>query len=261
MSAKILLFDVETAPMQVYTWGRWDQNVGSSQVIQESYMLTWAAKWLDDEEVFFDSLPNHKKDYKKDPTNDKKIVESLADLMNQADIVVAHNGDKFDMKWLRKQLIKHGLPNITNPKTIDTLKIAKRYFNFSSNRLDDIATYLKVGENKLKTDFDLWKNCVNGNMDAWRAMIDYNIQDLIPLELIYKRMRGFMTNHPNLGVYEEGEACPSCGGTYLVKNGFYRTNLSKFQRYLCGDCGNGNIRGRENLLDKDTRKELRTNAI
>ena len=263
MTAKILLMDLETAPSIVYTWGRWDQNIGGSQVITESYLLTWAARWLDnDKEVFSDMLPNHKKAYKKDPTNDKEIVKSLSDLMNQADIVVAHNGDGFDMKWLRKQLAKHQLPNISTQRTIDTLKVAKRYFNFPSNRLDELAVYLNVDERKLKTDFSLWADCVAGKKDAWRAMMDYNIQDLEPLAAIYLRLRPFMTNHPNLAVYSDSDesACPVCNSTELVKNGYYFTNLSQFQRYKCNGCGNRKIRGRTNLLSKTNRKALLTNA-
>jgi len=262
MTAKILLFDIETAPSITYTWGRWDQNIAPSQVIQESHMLCWAAKWLDSDEVFFDSLPNHK-GYKRNPTDDSKIVKTLSDILNVADIAIAHNGDGFDMKWLRKQLAKYRLPNVSTAKTVDTLKVAKRYFNFPSNRLDELAAYLGISERKIKTDFNLWRDCMNGKVDAWQAMLDYNIQDLYPLEEVYKVLRPFMTNHPNVGVYEDNlqMSCPVCGGTELVKNGYYHTNLSRFQRYKCNDCGNQKIRGRTNLLDKDERKELLTNAL
>ena len=257
MTAKILLFDVETAPAISYHWGRWDQNIGSSQVIQESYMLCWAAKWLDSEEVYWDALPEHTKTYKKDSTNDVEIIKTLTELMDEADIVIAHNGDHFDMKWLRKQLARHELPNVRVQKTIDTLKIAKRYFNFPSNRLAELANYLGIDESKLDTDFSLWRKCMEGDDNAWRYMVDYNIQDLMPLEAVYLRLRPFMASHPNVAIYDETElACNVCGSDNLRKDGFYLTNTSKYQRYSCNDCGNRRIRGRINLLSPETNLNL-----
>ena len=82
MTAKILLFDIETAPSIVYAWGRWKVNVAPSQVIQEGFIMTWAAKWLDSDEYYCDALPYHKKEYKADPTNDKPVVESLKALID-----------------------------------------------------------------------------------------------------------------------------------------------------------------------------------
>lgn len=255
--------DLETAPAAGYHWGRWDQNISGVQVISESYLLSWAARWLDSDEVMYDSLPQHKKRYKQEPQNDIEIVKSLSAVMNQADIMVAHNGDKFDIKWLRKQLVMHGLPNISTQRTVDTLKVAKRYFNFPSNRLDELAVYLGLDNRKIKTDFNLWKDCIKGDKGAWSQMVDYNIQDLEPLAEVYLRLRPYMNNHPNLAVYEDNieTSCPSCNSKEIVKNGYYYSNLSRFQRYKCSSCGNQNIRGRTNLLSKEDRQALLTNAI
>lgn len=259
MTAKILLFDIETAPSIVYAWGRWKVNVAPSQVIQEGFIMTWAAKWLGSDEYYCDALPYHKKEYKADPTNDKPVVESLKALIDEADIIMGHNGDKFDIKWLNTQLAKHNLDPISAQKSIDTLKIAKQYFRFPSNRLDALADYLGIEERKLSTDFSLWSRCLDGDQDAWDDMVEYNVQDLYPLEELYKRLRPFMKNHPNLNVYDHGDetVCPNCGGKHLKNyKGYYYTNLSKFRRYECLDCGRKNIRGRVNLLDRDKRDAI-----
>ncbi|KKK55411.1 hypothetical protein LCGC14_3074810, partial [marine sediment metagenome] len=54
--AKVLVFDVETAPLRSYTWGLWKQNIQTSHIISDWFMLTWSAKWLFGEEVFSDRL-------------------------------------------------------------------------------------------------------------------------------------------------------------------------------------------------------------
>lgn len=264
MTAKILLFDIETAPSIAYAWGRWKVNIAPSQVIQDGYILCWAAKWLNVDEYYVDALPYHKKAYKKDPTNDRHIVESLLDLVNEADIIMGHNGDKFDIKWLNTQLAKHSIEPIAAQKSIDTLKIAKQHFRFPSNRLDALADYLGIEERKLSTDFTLWSDCMNGDEEAWEKMIEYNIQDLYPLEEVYLRLRPFMKNHPNLNVYDHSTdvACPNCGSRHLkMYKGYYYTNVSKFARMQCMDCGRKNIRGRTNLFDKEKRETLVTNGL
>lgn len=263
MTAKILLFDIETAPALSYTWGRWKVNIGGNQVAREGYMLCWAAKWLGSNETFYDSLPNHKVQYKQNPTNDIEIVKSLSEMLNEADIVVAHNGDGFDMKWVRKQLAKHDLPDIKPQKYVDTYKVAKRHFNFPSNRLDEVAKYLGLNMEKLPTDFDLWRGCMDGDKESWEYMVDYNIQDLVPLEGVYLRLRRFMNNHPNVSVYSDLDeaACNHCGSTNLRRDGYAYTNLGKFQRFECKDCGSRKPRGRTNLLTKEQRKVLKAGTV
>ena len=43
---KILIFDLETAPMSAYVWGRWNQNINLEATISEWFILCWSAKWL-----------------------------------------------------------------------------------------------------------------------------------------------------------------------------------------------------------------------
>jgi len=251
MSAKILLWDIETAPAISYTWGRWKQNIGSNQVVQEGYILCWAARFLDSDEVHYDALPYHKQDYANDPTDDYAICQTLLDLF-----------EKFDLRWFNAQLAKHELPPVHPQKTIDTLKYAKSHFRFPSNRLDELAKYLGIEQRKLSTDFTLWSGCMDGDKDAWQKMVDYNIQDLEPLAEVYLRLRPYIKNHPNLALYEDWdgdrtERCPKCGSRHLVNNGYYRTNVSVFRRYKCTGCGNQNIRGAQNMMPADIRKEIR----
>lgn len=235
--------------------------MGSNQVLREGYILCWAARFVGEKEVHYDALPYHKSAYKKDPTNDRLIVETLVRLMRDADIILAYNGDGFDLKWLNAQLAKHQLEPISPQKTIDPLKYAKRQFRFPSNRMDEVAKYLGIEQRKDKMDFDDWVGCMNGDPKAWEKMVDYNCQDLEVMEQVYLRLRPYVKGHPNLAMYEDfpGDAaasCPKCGSTSLVKNGYYVTNISKFRRYKCASCGNRQIRGGKNLWTADERREI-----
>lgn len=260
---KILLWDIETAPMIGYHWGRWKQNIASSQVIQESYMLTWSAKWLGSDEVMVDSVHYHH-----EVTGvpcDKEIVTSLWELLNEADLFIYQNGDHFDLKRFNTRAIVHGLPPIMPSKTIDTLKIAKRYFGFSSNRLDDLALALGLPIRKIKTEFSLWSRCMESETEAFEEMIEYNIMDVDVLEQVYLKLRPYDRKHPNLALYmpqeklEEGIVCGTCGGAHVLPTGQYTvTPVSKFEMYRCSDCGTPK-RMRTNILSKEARANILNN--
>jgi len=85
---KILLFDLETAPMRAYVWSRWKQDITLDKTITESFIICWSAKWLYSNEVMSDTL-------EKDEIlrgDDERICKSLWKLINEADVVIAHNG-------------------------------------------------------------------------------------------------------------------------------------------------------------------------
>jgi len=250
---KILILDIETSPTIAYTWRRFQENISLDQVIHDPIILTWSAKWLFGTEMYSDSItPKEVTGF-----NDYRIVKSLWDLVNEADVVVAHYGDRFDIPMLNARAVIHGLPPFKSIKSIDTKSIASRNFKFPSNKLDALATYFGI-DNKIKTDFNLWKRCLNGELAAIKEMEIYNIKDVEILEEVYLKLRPYIKAHPNAGVYfdESKLVCSICGGSYLEEEGYYFTNTGKFQQYRCA-CG-GLTRGRTNLLDKDKKKQLLT---
>jgi len=119
---KILVLDIETLPNQGYTWGRWDQNV--IRFTQESCVATWVAKWLGDNKIISKALPDYP-GYMPGSYDDRALIQDLWNLFNEADVIIAHNGDQFDIKVATGRFILHGLKPPSPFKTIDTKKMVK----------------------------------------------------------------------------------------------------------------------------------------
>lgn len=259
---KILIFDIETAPNRGYFWRIFKENISIDQIQANSHMLCWAAKWLGEEEVFYDSLPEHKKAFKKDMDNDFHISESLWHMLNEADLVVAHNGNNFDIPMANSRFLIHKLPPPSPVRKIDTLRIAKSTFKLPSYKLDYLCRYLGIGHKVKHDGFDMWLGCMQGDKHYWEEMVTYNIYDVVLLEELYMKIGPWSNNHPNLAVYvdDNDPICPFCLSKNLQRRGYATTNLSKFRRYQCQDCGKW-PRGRKTVLSNAKRKSLVTNIV
>ena len=232
---KILIFDIETTPILGYTWGIWEQNV--IDIVKPWYMLCFAYKWLGESEVHVVALPDFKERYATNKEDDFELVVALRNLFDQADMIVAHNGDEFDIKKSNARFIAHGLVPPSPYVQIDTKKIAKRYFKFESNSLDKLGDYLGLGRKKETGGFGLWKGCMAGDESSWKLMISYNKQDVRLLEAIYNKLKPWHRTHPNVG-HTADYACPKCGSTDVQKRGYARTSAGTFyQRFQCNGCG------------------------
>ena len=227
---KVLIFDIETSPNLAYVWGKWKQNIYSGQFLEKSYIMSFAAKWLDSDEVIY-------KDNRHD--DDKEIVKSLFDLFNEADVVVAHNGDRFDIPIVTGRGVVHGFKPPSPFHSVDTLKVSRRKFRFLSNSLADLCEELNLplkGGHKKFPGFKLWLECLQQNDEAWEEMREYNVQDILSLEALYLRLRPYINNHPNVGQHEH--SCPSCGSIDLQRRGAYKPKTGLvYQRFSCNGCG------------------------
>jgi predicted RNA-binding Zn-ribbon protein involved in translation (DUF1610 family) len=261
MKAKILHLDIENMFLEGAIWSLWKQNIGIDSITAEWYILSYAAMWDDSDDVLYDSLPRHKESYAEDPENDYCLLLSLRDLLDEADIVVAHNGKAFDVKKINARFLKHGIPPCSPFRIVDTLLVARKHFNLPSNKLDYLARLLGVGKKNDTGGIDLWKDCKKGVKKAWKEMVEYNIQDVILLRKVYKKLLPWIDDHPNVNIYKLGDApaCPKCGSEDLQRRGSHATNVGLFQRFRCNDCG-GWTRSRYSELSVDQRKRLLANA-
>ena len=232
---KVLLYDIETMANLAYVWGKYEQDVVAYE--KEWYMLTFAYKWLGESKTYIKSLPDYKT-WKKDKTNDKELIEDLWKLFDEADIIIAHNGNSFDQKKSNARFIFHGLNSPSPYKQIDTKLVAKRYFNFNSNKLDDLGNILGLGRKINTGGFDLWLGCASGDKGSWKKMCDYNKQDVILLEKVYLKLRGWDIQHPSVSLIAGNkENCPVCNSDHNKKRGFNYTKTHIYQSLQCLDCG------------------------
>jgi len=230
---KILLFDIETLPMQVRVWGLYKQRIPHTNIVKDWIVLSWAAKWLMDKEILSDVLtPQEAID-----RDDKRICSSIWDLINSADIIIAHNGDRFDIRKLNSRFILNGLKQPSPYQSIDTLKQSARYFAHSSHRLDWLGTLIR-NEGKIDTDFELWIRCENGEQEALDYMVKYNREDVNLLEEVYVWIRPWIKSHPNVGLYMDltEPVCANCGSNKLTLEGYYTTQAGRYQAVRC-ECG------------------------
>lgn len=260
--ARILSLDIETAPLKATLWGMW-QELNNIDAIQEDwFILSYSAKWLGDPDPLYDSLVEYPAYYKKNPECDKQILLSLRDLLDEADIVIAHNGKKFDIKKINARFLKYGILPPSPFRMIDTLRVAKAHFALTSNKLDYIARYLGLGRKIDTGGLDLWLRCMAGDLKAWALMVEYNIQDVILLEKVYLKLLPWISNHPNLAVYRSSAlaSCPKCSSTNLQWRGYVFTAVGRYRRFQCNDCG-GWGKERVNSLPVDARKGVMANAV
>jgi hypothetical protein len=251
-SAKILLLDIECAPTTAYVWGRWDQTVSQKQVVNEGYLLTYSAKWLGEDTIVSNRIY--------EAQNDEVLVRELSELMSKADLIVAHNAQKFDIPLIKTRMVALGMTPPSPSKIVDTLRIAKAEFRFPSNSLDSIAAYLGLPRKMSHSGFELWTRCMAMDDDAFEEMLEYNVQDVVVLEEVYMRLRHWSKTHPNVALYEPAGKvrCVCCGSEKLsLIDKKYYTNASTFALYNCMDCGKMN-RSRKNVSEH-TRQNSLTN--
>lgn len=250
---RILLFDIETAPMEFYGWRTGKQYVSEDKIIKDISILSWSGKWLMQDEVFSHKVtPEEARD-----RDDLEITEKLYDVFEDADILVAHNVDRFDSKIANTRFILNGFSPPSSYRTIDTLKVARKHFNFPSNKLDYLSQIL-VGDEKLETSFKLWKRCVNGDSTALQEMLEYNIKDVRLLEEVYLKLRPWIKGgNPNLGLYydDPGDRCPNCGHKGMEEDGYYYTGAGRYIALRCTNCG-AYGRSRYNDLTLEQKEDL-----
>ena len=255
---RVLYVDIETSPIISYCWGLFDQNIGLNQIHTDWHLLSWAARWSDDPEGKTMYMDQSKA---KDIENDKKILQGIWKLLDESDIVVGQNSKSFDIKRLNARFLIHGMAPPSSFKQIDTLRLMRKHFSMTSNKLEFLSDklckkYKKLKHNKF-SGFELWKECLKGNKSAWKEMSTYNRHDVLSTQELHEIIKAW-DNSINFNLYSSstGTTC-TCGASNWLRNGYAYTSVAKYQRYKCKKCSS-EIRDRKNLLDQDKKESLKT---
>jgi len=226
---KILLLDIETAPSLAYIWGIWQENIPLERLLESGYILCWAAKWLGEDEIFFDSVQTK---------SQKGMLRTIYKLLDEADAVMHYNGKKFDIPTLNREFVEVGWTPPSPYKQIDLLETVRGNFKLPSYKLEYVAKFFGIGEKFKHSGFSVWDGCIRGDKASWEEMSKYNKIDTTLLEALYFKLQPWIKRHPNYSLYSDDRmVCPNCGGHHLVKRGTHKTLHSIFQRYKCKGCG------------------------
>ncbi len=247
---RVLVLDIELAPMTAYIWSLKDQYIGVKQLKTDWYVIAWGAKWLGEpaSKIIYRDQRNAKK-----LEDDKAILRELWDLLNGADVVITQNGERFDGPKLNARFILQGMRPPKPYKHLDTYKLVRKVAAFTSNGLEYLTQKLCTKYRKLShgrfPGLSLWIECMAGNKKAWAEMKEYNIHDVLSTEELYMKIRAWAPQSMP-AVYPGGnplDHCGTCGSSQVRKEGYCYTRVSKAPQISCKDCGKWTAGKREKL--------------
>lgn len=222
---RILVLDIEWRPTKAYVWGPFKQFVGDAAVLEDGGLLCVGAKFVGEKGVYIFSEWEH---------GHSEMIRLSYELMEQADVIVGFNSDKFDIPKLLGEGVVHGIPPVAPTTSIDLYKAVKK-FGFFRNSLGFVAPFLGIGRKMSHEGMALWIKVINGDEKAQRRMARYCSQDVRLTERLYLKIRPYIRNHPYLGK-ARADQCPSCGGSHSHSRGSIRTRYYEKQRLQCQDC-------------------------
>ena len=235
----MLVWDIETSSIDILH-RQYDLTVNTKRFRPDEIVRDWnifsiAWKFIGQDSVNCLSVSS------KNPASDYYVVKQFHDILMQADIIIGHNSDAFDLKKFNARAIYHKLPPIPKKQQIDTLKEARKHFKFTSNKLAYLANYLGIASKDESPD---WNKILDGDIDELSKMREYNKKDVIVTEQLYLKLVSWMKTHPNVSLYSpvkdiEGKkllSCKACNSMNYIKYGFHYSSTTKKQRYKCQDC-------------------------
>jgi DNA polymerase elongation subunit (family B) len=188
---KILLLDVETSPNIATVWGIYDQNIAINQLLESSYLLCYAAKWLGQREILWERAYGRRGQYR------MGMLRKMHRLLSSADVVIHYNGKRFDMGVLQKEFLLHGFDQPRPYHQLDLYQVVKRKFRFTSSKLDYICQALKLGGKTKHQGHELWLSCMEDDPKAWASMKKYNVNDVRIMERLFVRLMPWIRTAPS----------------------------------------------------------------
>lgn len=233
---KILLLDTEWSYAKGYFFpSKKEQWISPKQIEHEQFCPCAAWKWLHEASVYSVSVLDDQKRFKKNFRDDYVIAAKMHELMMEADLLVAHNGDSFDMKLLNVLFKKHGFSPIPDKKTIDTLKICRKYFRFSGNDLDSLSKRFGGDGKDTKPD---WFALSDGVPAAILKASEYCEIDVLELERVFVEIRPFIKNFPTLRqLKDKVTECDACRSKRVRNKGYGWDGKRQYNRWTCLECG------------------------
>jgi hypothetical protein len=233
---RILYWDIETSLMPVAVFQLANNDwIDPSSILQERYVICAAWAWNDEPKVHTVSVLDNPKLYKKNPHDDTHVIKTLHSVLSEADVIVHHNGDSFDKRYVDTRILVNKLPALPPITSIDTYKTAKSKLLLASNKLDYLGKLLGVGQ-KIQTTSGLWMRVLNGDAKAVKEMVDYNKQDVLLLRNVFRKLQAYIPNYINRELFGS-EGCPRCGSTKIQSRGVHRAISRVYRRFHCQECG------------------------
>ena len=235
---KVVTYDIEVSPMKAWVYGsKWDPKL--VKIIEQQKLLSIGYKYLDKKKTHV--IANKPQ---------KEMLQEFWSVLDECDTAIGHNVDKFDRRMMNAFFLREGMKPPSPYHTIDTLKIARKYFYLPSNSLRDLAVELGL-DPKLDCGFEVAEGCLNGDSKAWKKMITYNRRDVTLTEEVYIILRAWDTNIASIA--EDRGQCKACGSEHLHINKTVRNKQGTVQRieYKCSDCGayNASKKGTSTTID------------
>ncbi len=190
------------------------------------------------------SLWDYPTTWNRNVNNDYPLVKAIHSILKDADILVTHNGKRFDMPFINTRIMyhmrhtpNHGLSLLPNMPHVDTCKIAKNHLFLFNNRLNTLGKFLNLGEKKDTGGWDLWVEVYHRNKKSMQKMSRYCARDVDLTCEVFSVLKAVAKDMPNLGMYSKNKVCTKCGSTEVIARGPRPTKTRIVQTYRCKTCG------------------------
>lgn len=221
---RILVVDIETLMGEAYIWRMWEEVRNIEMLTKPVTILSWAAKWVGEDYTYFDSVQRNSRE---------DMMQNLWDLMDEAEVVVGWNSNRFDIRLINAEFAQLGMAPPSPYKKLDLQVQVRKHMSFMSNKLDYVAQALGLGRKLEHEGLPLWIKCLDGDRKAWTTMQEYNEQDVILTEKVYDRLLPWL---PQVLPPKHGMTC-TCGSTHIQERGYAKTVANLYKRYQCQGCG------------------------
>lgn len=243
---KVLTLDIENTAQVIEAWGSW--QVDAIRILRPTFVLCVAGKWLSEDKPFVYGMIDYPL-YKRDKLNDREVCKAIWKDLDEADIVITHNGDQHDLKILNARFYYHKL-GLPSPYTsIDTKKLAKRIGKFPTNKLKHIREFRGESFKEDSGGYGTWEKCLEGDVKSWKHLMKYCKNDVAITELTYLELRPYAPASANFSTYQERDGCPACGHVIIIERGWAYTKTGRTKRYSCNKCGAWSRGKHEKLVD------------
>jgi len=212
-----------------------DGYIPDTNILTERHLICAAWKEQGAHPIHSVSLLSDPRRFKKNPHDDTHVIHTLHAMLSQADVLIAHNGDDFDLKLVKGRMLIHGLSPLPPIPSIDTLKVVRSQFLLNANNLGYLGQLLNLGKKQPNTP-GLWLRVLQGDAKAIREMVSYNKQDVALLEKVFLKLQPYVPNHMSRHLFGD-IGCPRCGSLHITSQGKRYAISRTYQRYQCQDCG------------------------